>query len=548
MTQQSAGHLIVESLKAHGVERVFSVPGESYLDVLDGLYHSGVENVVCRQEGGATYMAEAQGKLTGRPGVAMVTRGPGASNAFVGIHLAWQDSTPLVLFVGLVPVGHREKEAFQEFDPHQWFGTQTKRVMVLDDPDRASEYVAEAFFAACSGRPGPVVVGLPEDVLTQLTDAPVLAPLPVAEGAVGAEELSELTAALEGAQRPAIMLGGPRWSPQAARQVTAFAERHGIPVVSDWRAADRIPSSSPVNAGETGYGTLAETTTVLQDADLLLVVGCTLSDIPTNGFTTRQERDAVNWIVNIDPSLRQHSGAVAHQILASPTAFGRAVESLELGEHPDWSSWLAPAVRAHERSMQIPEGAGNNVQGTADMDLVMAHLLRLLPEGAAAVYGSGNHTAWAHRYMPLTGFPSQFSVRNGTMGYSVPASVAVSLAEPERFVFSLSGDGEFLMNAQELSTARQFGAHPLILVMDNSQYSTIRAHQEAHYPGRVSGTQLQNPDFATVARGYGAYGARLESNEDIEHVLEEAVAAVTEQKVPAVVHVVVDRSKMLPGA
>ena len=231
MPEQSAGHLIVESLEAHGVDRVFTVPGESFLDVLDGLHDSSVQNVVCRQEGGVTYMAEAHGKLTGRPGVAMVTRGPGASNAFVGVHLAWQDSTPLVLFVGLVPVAHREKEAFQEFDPHQWFGSQAKRVMVLDDPDRASEYVAEAFFAASSGRPGPVVVGLPEDVITQRTDAPVVPPLPVAEGAVSAEELSELAAALETAERPAIMLGGPRWTPEAAALVTGFAERHGIPVV-----------------------------------------------------------------------------------------------------------------------------------------------------------------------------------------------------------------------------------------------------------------------------------------------------------------------------
>ncbi|WP_270257539.1 thiamine pyrophosphate-dependent enzyme [Kocuria marina] len=547
MSQQSAGHLIVESLKAHGVDRVFSVPGESYLDVLDGLYQSGVENVVCRQEGGATYMAEAHGKLTGEPGVAMVTRGPGASNAFVGIHLAWQDSTPLVLFTGLIPFEHREKEAFQEFDPHQWFGTQAKRVMILDEADRASEYVAEAFFAARSGRPGPVVVGLPEDVITELTDAPVIQPIPVTEGAVSTEELDELKAALEKAEKPALLLGGPRWTAEAARQVTAFAEKNGIPVVSDWRAADRIPADSPVNAGEAGYGRAEETVTVLKDADLLLLVGGTLSDIPTDGFTVRQDPSDVNWIVNIDPSLRQHSGAVTRQILASPVAFARALESLELGEHPDWSGWLEPAVAAHRNVTTIPETAGNNAEGTADMELVMKELLKHLPEDAAVTYGSGNHTAWPHRYFPNNTYPSQFSVRNGTMGYSVPAAVAVSLDQPERFVFSVAGDGEFLMNAQELATAKQFGAHPLIIVMDNSQFATIRSHQEAHYPGRVSGTQLVNPDFATVAKGFGAYGARLEDNADIERVISEAVQAVTEQKIPAVIHVIVDRAKLLPG-
>lgn len=547
MTEQSAGHLIVESLKAHGVDRVFSVPGESYLDVLDGLYGSGVHNVVCRQEGGVTYMAEAHGKLTGKPGVAMVTRGPGASNAFVGIHLAWQDSTPLVLFVGLVPFGHRMKEAFQEFDPYAWFGTQTKRVFVLDEAERASEVVAEAFFAATSGRPGPVVVGLPEDVITELVDAPVVPPLPVTEGAVSEQELADLTAALEGAQRPAMLLGGPRWAPEASRQVTAFAERNGIPVVSDWRAADRIPGDSPVNAGEAGYGRSEETVAVLRDADLLLLVGGTLSDIPTDGFTVRQNPTDVNWLVNIDPSLRQHSGAVTRQILASPVAFGKAVADLALGEHPDWSSWREPAVEAHRRTTAIPETAGNNAPGTADMELVMAELLEHMPDDAACVFGSGNHTAWAHRYFPNKTYPSQFSVRNGTMGYSVPAAVSVSLDQPERFVLSVSGDGEFLMNAQELATAKQFGATPLILVMDNSQFATIRSHQEAHYPGRVSGTQLANPDFATVARGFGAYGARLDDNADIERVVAEAVDAVTRQGIPAVVHVIADRSKVLPG-
>ena len=547
MTQQSAGHLIVESLEAHGVERIFSVPGESYLDVLDGLYDSGVENVVCRQEGGVTYMAEAHGKLTGRPGVAMVTRGPGASNAFVGIHLAWQDATPLVLFVGLIPFGHRMKEAFQEFDPYAWFGTQTKRVFVLDEAERASEVVAEAFFAATSGRPGPVVVGLPEDVVTETVDVPVVPPLPVTEGAVSDRELSDLTRALQGARRPAMLLGGPRWSPEASRQVTAFAERHGIPVVTDWRAADRIPGDSPVNAGEAGYGRTEETAAVLTDADLLLLVGGTLSDIPTDGFTIRQDPSAVNWVVNIDPSLRQHSGAVTRQILASPVAFGHAVRELELGEHADWSAWREPAVAAHRRSTAIPATAGNNAAGTADMELVMAELLKHMPADAACAFGSGNHTAWAHRYFPNRTYPSQFSVRNGTMGYSVPAAVSLSLDRPDRFVLSISGDGEFLMNAQELATAKQFGATPLIVVVDNSQFATIRSHQETHYPGRVSGTQLVNPDFAAVARGFGAHGARLDANEDIERVVAEAVAAVTRGGIPAVVHVIADRSKALPG-
>ncbi|MBD2763743.1 acetolactate synthase [Kocuria sp. cx-455] len=547
MTTQSAGHLIVESLKVHGVERVFSVPGESYLDLLDGLYGSGIENVVCRQEGGATYMAEAVGKATGRPGVAMVTRGPGAANAFVGIHLAWQDSTPLVLFVGLIPFGHRMKEAFQEFDPHAWFGTQAKRVFVLDEAARASEIVAQAFFAATSGRPGPVVVGLPEDILAQVVDSPVHPPVPVTEGAVSAEELAELTAALEGAHRPALLVGGPRWTPEAAVQVTRFAEANRIPVLSDWRAADRVPWDSPVNAGELGYGRAAATCEVLERADVLVVVGGTLSDVPTDGFTLRQDPAAVNWVVNIDPSLRQHSGAVTRHLLASPVAFGRAVENLTLGDHADWNAWVRAAAEDHARTVAIPEQPGANRPGTANMTRVMAEIRRHLPADAAVAYGSGNHTAWAHYYFPSTVYPSQFSVRNGTMGYSIPAAAAVSLTRPERFVVAVAGDGEFQMNSQELATAVQYGAKALVLVMDNGQYGTIRSHQEAHYPGRVSGTQLVNPDFAALAAGYGAFGAVLDDDDAIEETITAAVNAVRSGRL-AVVHVKVDRALMLPSA
>ena len=547
MTTQSAGHLIVESLRAHGVDRVFSVPGESYLDLLDGLYGSGIENVVCRQEGGATYMAEAVGKATGRPGVAMVTRGPGAANAFVGVHLAWQDSTPLVLFVGLIPFGHRMKEAFQEFDPHAWFGTQAKRVFVLDEAARASEVVAQAFFAATSGRPGPVVVGLPEDVLAQVVDSPVHPPMPVTEGAVSEEELAELTAALEGARRPALLVGGPRWTPEAAAQVTRFAEANRIPVLSDWRAADRVPWDSPVNAGELGYGRAAATCEVLEQADVLVVIGGTLSDVPTDGFTLRQDPAAVNWVVNIDPSLRQHSGAVTRHLLASPVAFGRAIENLILSDHADWNAWVRAAAEDHARTVAIPKDPGANRPGTANMTRVMAEVRRHLPADAAVTYGSGNHTAWAHYYFPCTIYPSQFSVRNGTMGYSIPAAAAVSLTQPERFVVAVAGDGEFQMNSQELATAAQYGAKALVLVMDNGQYGTIRSHQEAHYPGRVSGTQLVNPDFAALAVGYGAYGAVLDDDDAIEKTITAAVDAVRSGRL-AVVHVKVDRALMLPSA
>jgi len=527
MPQQSAGHLIAASLEAHGVDRVFSVPGESYLDLLDGLHDSAITNVVCRQEGGATYMAEAVGKATGRPGVAMVTCGPGAANSFVGLHLAWQDATPLVLFVGLVPVNHRDREAFQEFDPRAWFGTQAKEVFILDEADRASEYVARAFHTATSGRPGPVIP-----------------PIPVAEGAVSDDDLDELTAALNAAERPAILLGGPRWTPEAAAQITAFAENNNIPVLSDWRAADRISADSPVNAGETGYGHGRFTTTVLDDADLLLIVGGTLSDVPTDGFTLRQGMDEQNWIINPDPELRQHSGAVTRHLVASPVAFGRAVADLRLDPATDWSAWTGTAVEEHRATVAFTN-PGENREGTANMTLVMKPLREKLPEDADVTFGSGNHTAWAHSSFPLTTYPSQFSVRNGTMGYAVPAATAVSLTFPDRLVVSVAGDGEFQMTGQELATAVQFGAKFLVLVVDNAQYGTIRSHQEAHYPGRISGTQLANPDFAALARAYGAYGATLDDNDDVDKLLDEALAAVKEGR-PALLHVTTDRSLVLP--
>jgi len=544
MPQQSAGHLIAASLEAHGVDRVFSVPGESYLDLLDGLHDSAITNVVCRQEGGATYMAEAVGKATGRPGVAMVTCGPGAANSFVGLHLAWQDATPLVLFVGLVPVNHRDREAFQEFDPRAWFGTQAKEVFILDEADRASEYVARAFHIASTGRPGPVIIGVPEDVLTHTADAPVIPPIPVAEGAVSDDDLDELTAALNAAERPAILLGGPRWTPEAAALITAFAENNNIPVLSDWRAADRIPADSPVKAGETGYGHGRFTTTMLDDADLLLILGGTLSDVPTDGFTLRQGLDEQNWIINPDPELRQHSGAVTRHLVASPVAFGRAVADLRLDPATDWSAWTGTAVEEHRATVAFTN-PGENREGTANMTLVMKPLREKLPEDADVTFGPGNHTAWAHSSFPLTTYPSQFSVRNGAMGYAVPAATAVSLTFPDRLVVSVAGDGEFQMTGQELATAVQFGAKFLVLVVDNAQYGTIRSHQEAHYPGRISGTQLANPDFAALARAYGAYGATLDDNDDVDKLLDEALAAVKEGR-PALLHVTTDRSLVLP--
>lgn len=545
---QHAGQAIVDSLAAHGVQRVFAVPGESYLAVLDGLHGAEIETVVCRQEGGASYMAEAHGKFTGEPGVAMVTRGPGAANAFVALHSAWQDGTPMVLFVGLIPVADRMRESFQEFDPHAWFGTQAKRVFVLDEASRASEIVAEAFFAAKSGRPGPVVVALPEDVITHDFTGRIHPPLPVAEGAVSARQLETLKTALQGAQKPLIFVGGQRWTPEAAAGLTAFAELNNIPVVQDWHAADRIPFGSPVNAGELGYGRSQTAADMFAAADVLVAVGAVPTDVPTDGYTLRQNTDAVNFLVTIDTSLRGRSGAVSEHLIASPVAFAEAVQGLDLQRAAVWEQWRAAGRAARAAQSELPdyENLPATREGTAHMSVVIAELAKRAPEDLVTTFGAGNHCAWAMAYLPTRVFPSQLGTRNGSMGYSIPSAVAAALESPERLTVAVCGDGEFLMNGQELATAVQYGAPLLVIVMDNGQYGTIRSHQEAHFPDRISGTQLVNPDFAAYARAFGGHGETVTGDAEAADAVERALKAVQGERKVALIHVVTDQQIALP--
>jgi acetolactate synthase I/II/III large subunit len=541
----SAGHAIVQALEAHGVDRVFEVPGESYLDVLDGLYDAGIHTVVCRQEGGATYAAEADGKLTGRPGVAMVTRGPGAANAMIGIHQAWQDGAPLVLFVGLVPIGNRHRESFQEFDIRGWFGTTTKRVLVLDEPGRASAIVAEAFFAARSGRPGPVVIGLPEDVIRMPFDGVHVDPLLVADGAISAPELRELGTLLESARRPLVMTGGNEWSPVAAAAMTDWLERTGVPAITQWRAGGAVPSDSPAFAGTLGYRRSDTTAAALDEADVLLAVGTMLGEIDTDGYQLRQRSDARTVIISIDAGRTGHSGPVTQHILARPDVFAAALADLEVTPRPEWWAWCQRLHAAQERYAD-PGEATDEPSAPTSMTAVMRELASLLPRDALITTGAGNHTAWAQRFLPTRTYPALISTRNGSMGYSIPSALAASLRYPERLVVTVTGDGEFTMNGNELATACQHGAAPLVVLMDNGQYGTIRAHQERSYPGRISGTQLTNPDFAAIAEAMGAFGARIERIEHITEAVTGALHAVQEDHRPALLHVIVDPAVLLP--
>ncbi|SDW89994.1 acetolactate synthase-1/2/3 large subunit [Arthrobacter sp. cf158] len=535
----SAGHVIVQSLASHGVKRTYVVPGESFLEVLDGLHQSDIETIVCRHEGGAAYMAEADGKMTQVPGIAMVTRGPGAANAHVGLHTAWQDSTPMVLFVGLIPFTHRDREAFQEFDIKAWFDTGAKRVMVLDHPERASEIVAEAMFAATNGRPGPVVVGLPEDIIREHVPNTIHPPIPVATGGMTVADSAAIAEALAASSKPLFVTGGNDWTQHGADQLTQWLEKHHIPAAAEWRTEGTVPFDSPSYVGPIGYGRPRPTYDLLDETDLLIFVGTVPGDVITDGFVCRQDWTKKNFLVTIDPSLRGRSGPVSYQIVAKPDVFVRDLTKIDLPVKEEWKFWTARMRGEQEKFATLPPATPSD--GKASMDTLMANLVPALADDAMVTFGAGEHTNWAHRYFPTRRYASMISARNGSMGYSIPSAIAASLAHPERRVVTIAGDGEFLMNGQELATAAQYGATPLVVVMDNQEYGTIRTHQERHYPDRVSGTQLKNPDFALMAQAFGGYGVRVEQDADVPQALQSALKAIDEDKVFALIHIIVEQ-------
>ncbi|MDO5769636.1 MAG: thiamine pyrophosphate-binding protein [Psychrobacter sp.] len=549
------GQAIVDSLQQHGVERVFVVPGESYLSVLDGLYDSDIETIVCRHEAACTYMADAHGKFTGQPGIAMVTRGPGAAQAYTGIHTAWQDGVPMILFIGLVPVADRQRESFQEFDPVQWFSSQCKRVLILEEVSRASEIVAKAFHAALEGRPGPVVVGLPEDIIQQAFMGELHPVMPIAQGSVTQQELQPIIEAMSEAVKPLLFIGGQNWDAQTCQMLTKFAEDNHIPVIHDWRASDRVPFDSPAHAGYLGYGRSDGCAALLNEADVLVTIGTVLGDVASDGYALRQSFNQPNYIINLDTSLRGHSGAVTAHIAASPISFVKALCETKLPESPSRQAWFEHCHQQQRQDCAFPSitasGKGDNQQSAtkhqfASMTLVIQELTKLLPKDAVYSFGAGNHCLWAQRFLPTQVFPSQLSTRNGAMGYSLPAGIAAALESPERLSVVITGDGEFMMNEAELSTAVRYDAPVFIIVMDNGQFGTIRQHQEAHYPHRVSGTQLQNPDFAMMAKSFGAHGIRISNNDRIKEQVAEAMQTIRDEHKTVLLHVITDPDELTP--
>lgn len=518
---RTAAALLVDCLAVQGCERVFTVPGESFLAVLDALPdRPEIDVVTCRQEGGVAFMACADGAMTGRPGVAMVTRGPGATNASIGVHVAHQDSQPMILFVGDVARGMQGREGFQEVDFPAFFGPICKWAARIDDPARIPEYIARAYAVAISGRPGPVVLALPEDMLVEQVPA-ALAPRPQAVRpgqAVCPDAMNALFAMIADAASPLAIVGGAGWNAKAREHFQAFAERIGLPVATAFRRQDAIAPSSPVYAGNLGYGPNPKLVERVRNADLIIAVGARLGEATTDGYTLPTLEHPGQTLVHVHPD-PEELGRVYRTDLALCCAVDEFAECAALWEdegiipfdagaeaHAEWTAWATPQ----------PSGAA------LDLGACVAAMRAALPADTIIANGAGNFAGWWHRYWRYDAYPGQLAPTCGAMGYGVPAAVAAALRFPERTVVAVAGDGDFLMNGQELATAAQHGANLIVVVVDNGAYGTIRMHQEREYPGRVSATRLANPDFARLGEAYGAWSARVETTEAFIAALEEA--------------------------
>jgi acetolactate synthase-1/2/3 large subunit len=543
---RTAAQVLVDQLILQGVTHVFCVPGESYLGVLDALYDAAIEVVVCRQEGGAAMMAEAFGKATGKPGVCMVTRGPGATNASAGIHVARQDSTPMVMFVGQVEQTVRDREAFQELDYRAVFGSMTKWTAEIDSAGRMAEYVARAFSTAASGRPGPVVISLPKNVLTEPVvcgDAPAAEP---AETSPGAAEMDCLAVMLDAAQRPMLVLGGSRWDAQACAAVRRFAERFDLPVATSYRRAPLFDALDPRWAGDLGLAPNPKLVARVKAADLVIVVGERLDEITSQGYGLFETLGATPagarpTLVHVHPCAEELGKMFTTDLAihASPRRFAEALDALE---PPAEIVWSEHTRGAHAESLAWSEEPTPQ-PGDVNLGAIMVWLREHLPADAVIANGSGNFAAWIHRFYRFREFGTHLASTSASMGYGVPAAVAMQAIDPSRTVVSINGDGDFLMNGQEFATAVQYGLPIVVLVFDNGVYGTIRMHQERAYPGRVSATTLRNPDFAAYARAFGGFGATVERTEDFAAAFEAARAS----GLPSIVHVKFDADGITPS-
>jgi acetolactate synthase I/II/III large subunit len=538
---RSAAEVLVDQLIANGVQHAFCVPGESYLAVLDAFHDRNIAVTVCRQEAGAVIMAEAVGKLTGRPGVAFVTRGPGASNGMHGIHIARQDSSPLIMFVGQVGREMREREAFQELDYRAVFGSVAKWATEIDDPARIPELVSRAFYTATSGRPGPVVMALPEDMLTERIAIDDAAAAELVETWPGLPDMAKLQKMLWAAKKPVVLLGGSRWSPAAHAAVARFAERFAVPIATTFRRAHLFDALHPCFAGDFGIGPNPKLLSYVKESDLVVLVGGRMGEIPSQGYSLFNIPSPQTTFVHVHPGAEE-LGRVYRPSLAvnaSPTAFAAALEGLQ---PPNEIPWRDATKSLHESYLAWTEKA-TDVPGAVNLGEVMVWLRGALPPEAIIANGAGNFATWVHRFYRIRRFGTQLAPTSGSMGYGIPAAVAAKRLYPDRPVVAFSGDGDFLMNGQEFATAVQYDLGVIVVVVDNGMYGTIRMHQEREYPGRVSATALKNPDFAAYARAFGGFGVTVEKTADFAKAFEAAQASGK----PAIIHLKVDPEAITPA-
>jgi acetolactate synthase-1/2/3 large subunit len=539
---RTGGEILVDQLLVHGVRHVFCVPGESYLAALDAFHDRDIKLTVCRHECAAAIAAEAIGKATGRPGICFVTRGPGASNASAGIHIARQDSTPLIVFVGQVARSMRERDAFQELDYRAVFGTMAKWATEIDDPARVPEIVSRAFRTACQGRPGPVVIAVPEDMLMERAAVPDATAFEPAETYPGAADMSRLQGLLSAARRPVALIGGSRWSEAATAALMRFAERFQLPVATTFRRGHLFDALHACYAGDLGIGPNPKLYARIKGADLVLLIGGRLSELPSQGYTLFDIPEPQVKLVHVHPGTEE-LGRVYHAALAinaSPTAFCAALEGLQ---PPNDMPWRGESDTAHADYLAWT-GKATLQPGAVNLGDIMVWLREQLPADAIVTQGAGNFSAWVHRFYYVRHYGGLVGATSGSMGYGLPAALGLQTLYPGRTVVCVAGDGDFLMTGQDFATAVQYVLPVIVLVCDNGLYGTIRMHQERHYPGRVIATALRNPDFVEYAKAFGGFGVRVDKTADFPT----AFAAARKSGKPAIVHLKIDPEAITPGA
>jgi len=539
---RNGGRLLVDALRLHGVDRLFCVPGESYLEVLDALYDTPqIATIVAKHEGAAANMAEADGKLTGRPGVCFVTRGPGATHASIGVHTAYHDSTPMILFIGQVQREVRGREAFQEVEFRQMFAPLAKWVAEIESTDRIPEYVLRAFQVATAGRPGPVVLSLPEDVLAGESAACDTRPYQAVQAAPSDRDLSALREELQKASKPLLIVGGSSWSEEGCAALARFAEANALPVLASFRRQDLIDNRHPCYAGHLSLGLPPHLQQRIKAADLIISLGSRLGDVTTMTYSVLKPPRIAARLVHIHPDPNELNRVYQADlpIVSAPTAAAVRLSEMPAVESSRWRDWTDTARREYEKFIAMPEKGPR--QGV-DMAVVIRHLATQLPADAIVANGAGNFTVWVHRFFTYKKPHTELAPTSGAMGYGFPAAVSAALRHPDRMTVCVAGDGDFLMYPQELATAAQYGARLIVLIVNNGMYGTIRMHQERRFPGRVSATDLAGPDFVALAQSFGAWAERVETTDAFAPAFKRALAA----KGSAVLELRVDPNQLTP--